>query len=342
MGTRTIDEGSMDEGSGMNFSEYVAVLSGNTDLLEKAKLEKKIAALESERQAFNRSKSSAIYKYEDASRSIDGNNEMISRITKDLQQFNDKVQVDKEGNKLNLIRLDNLDSNDPKIIGDKLNQLANNARTNGEYFKIGELYGFKLLVKTEESQKEGVAFKDNRFFIEGEGGIKYSYNNGHIALDPLLASTNFLKALEKIPPLLEKYRSDNQKLEKDLPVLKEVINSVFKKEPELKDLKSQLDSLSRQINLSLENKNQTITEQQPEKDALDKGAVAIDANPLPNKPIPMETISNVRSNQPMSIKDIVEANPGRIFIAKSGTGTQETEKEKELKDEPKKNRGFRL
>lgn len=59
MGSRTIDEGSMDEKSGMNFSEYVAILSGNTDLLEKAKLEKKIAGLDSERQAFIRSKSSS-------------------------------------------------------------------------------------------------------------------------------------------------------------------------------------------------------------------------------------------------------------------------------------------
>lgn len=59
MGVRTIDEGGMDEGSGMNFSEYVAVLSGNTDLLEKARLEKKIAGLESERQAFVRGKSSS-------------------------------------------------------------------------------------------------------------------------------------------------------------------------------------------------------------------------------------------------------------------------------------------
>lgn len=254
-GSRTIDEGSLDESSGMNFSEYVAVLSGNTDLLEKAKLEKKIAALESERQAFNRGKSSAIYKYEDATRSIDGKNEMIARISKDLQQFNEKVQVDKEGNKLNPIQLDGLDSKDPKAIGDKLNQLANNARTNGEYFKIGELYGFKLLVKTEESQKEGAAFKDNRFFIEGEGSIKYNYNNGHIALDPLLASTNFLKALERIPNLLEKYQSDNRKMEKDIPVLKDIIASVFRKEPELKDLKSQLDSLNRQINLSLASKD---------------------------------------------------------------------------------------
>ena len=46
----------MDEKSGMNYSEYVAILSGNTDLLEKAKLEKKIGALESEKQTFLRSK----------------------------------------------------------------------------------------------------------------------------------------------------------------------------------------------------------------------------------------------------------------------------------------------
>ena len=36
----------MDEKSGMNFSEYMALLSGNTDLLDKAKLEKRIASLE--------------------------------------------------------------------------------------------------------------------------------------------------------------------------------------------------------------------------------------------------------------------------------------------------------
>jgi hypothetical protein len=42
LGKRTIDEGSMDEKSGMNFSEYVAILSGNTDLLDKAKLKNRL------------------------------------------------------------------------------------------------------------------------------------------------------------------------------------------------------------------------------------------------------------------------------------------------------------
>ena len=41
MGSRTIDEGAIDEKSGMNFSEYVAVLSGNTDLLDKARLRRR-------------------------------------------------------------------------------------------------------------------------------------------------------------------------------------------------------------------------------------------------------------------------------------------------------------
>lgn len=347
MGTRTIDEGSMDEGSGMNFSEYVAVLSGNTDLLEKAKLEKKIASLESERQAFNRSKSSAIYKYEDMTRSIDGNNEMIARVTKDFQQFNDKVQADKDGNKLNPVKLDNLDTSDPKAIGDKLNELANNARTNGEYFKIGELYGFKILIKTEESLKEGSLFRDNRFFIEGEGGIKYSYNNGHIATDPLLAAKNFINALEKIPNLMEKYQADNQKLEKDIPVLKEVIASVFRKEPELRELKSQLDSLNRQINLSLENKDKAGIEQQqqqPDSQPQVAGMQKNDTVKTPGVQVPKtpDTPANIRSGQPMTIKDIVEANPGRVFITATDTGGKIDKPENRQDAELKKNKGRRM
>ena len=40
LGARTIDEGAMDEKNGMNFSEYMAILSGNTDLLEKGETRK--------------------------------------------------------------------------------------------------------------------------------------------------------------------------------------------------------------------------------------------------------------------------------------------------------------
>ncbi len=46
----------------MNFSEYMAILSGNTDLLDKAKLEKRIASLESERKSFGKGRADAEFR----------------------------------------------------------------------------------------------------------------------------------------------------------------------------------------------------------------------------------------------------------------------------------------
>ena len=95
----------MDEKSGMNFSEYVAILSGNTDLLEKAKLEKKIAGLDSERQAFIRSKSSSRSRLDEVMRTVDGNKELIARFQSDWDLYQSRVQKDKDGNILNPITL---------------------------------------------------------------------------------------------------------------------------------------------------------------------------------------------------------------------------------------------
>ncbi len=163
LGKRTIDEGSLDEKSGMNFSEYVAILSGNTDLLDKAKLEKQITSLESERQAFNQSISSARFRLEDIQQSIDSNQETISRMQKDLDILHNRILKDDSGNILNPVRLDGAKGSEPKIIGKKLNEINESARTDEEYKKIGELYGFNLLVKTESSMKDGFDLKKTVF-----------------------------------------------------------------------------------------------------------------------------------------------------------------------------------
>ncbi len=251
LGKRTIDEGSMDEKSGMSFSEYVAILSGNTDLLEKAKLEKQITVLESEKQAFNRSKATARFRLENIQQSIDSNNEMISRMQNDLDLIRNRVMRDDSGNVLNLVQLDEVKGSDPKIIGTKLNEINENAQTNEEYKKIGSLYGFNLLVKTEASMKDGFDFKENRFFIEGESGIKYTFNNGHIAKDPKLASASFLKALERIPILIDNHERSKEKVSKDIPVLQEVVNNTWRKEDDLRKLKSDLAALERKIQMTI-------------------------------------------------------------------------------------------
>jgi N12 class adenine-specific DNA methylase len=251
MGCRTIDEGSMDEKGGMNFSEYVAILSGNTELLEKARLEKKIASLESERQAFARGKSSTRWKLEEIMKSVETNNGFITRIGKDVEAFNARVQTAPDRTRLNPVRLDGFQPTDPVSVGKKLNEIADKARTHGLSEPIGSLYGFTLLVKSETTVKDGFDLVQNRFFIKGEGEILYNYNHGHIATDPKTAAANFLNALDTMPALLEKYKADNEKLIKDVPTLKTVVESVWKKEDELKGLKAEMTEMERKIEASL-------------------------------------------------------------------------------------------
>lgn len=251
MGARTIDEGTMDEQSGMNFSEYMAILSGNTDLLDKTKLEKRVASLESERKAFHKNKSNSVWKLEESTRVVEGNKDIIARMTSDFDTFNARLQTDKEGNKLNPLQLNGVDSADVKVLGARLAEINEKARTGGETQKIGELYGFTVMVKTESSSQNLFELSQNKFMVMGDGGIKYTYNNGNIANDPKLATMNFLNALERIPKLIEQYQAANEKLERDIPVLQQVVSSSWKKEDELKDLKTEVATLERKIQLSL-------------------------------------------------------------------------------------------
>jgi N12 class adenine-specific DNA methylase len=267
LGKRTIDEGGMDEKSGMNFSEYVAILSGNTDLLEKAKLEKKITSLESERQAFTRSKSMSRYKLENSTATLESAKSLLERISIDWQNIEKRIQKNKDGAVMNPLKLIGLSEDaDTKQVGQKLNLLADKARTEGQYEEIGTLYGFTLLVKTEVSQKEGITIRDNRFFIQGEGNIKYTYNNGQMATDPKLAAMNFLNALEKLPGLISQEQKKITEIEKDIPVLEEVVNTLWPKENALGELKNELAALERQIQLSITPEQQV---QNPEEKLLE-------------------------------------------------------------------------
>ena len=250
LGARTIDEGAMDEKSGMNFSEYMALLSGNTDLLDKAKLEKRIASLEGERKSFNKGKRDSEFKLESKTGELRNNIAYIEAMTEDWNKFLSAVQTDKDGNRLNPVKVDGVDSADEKVIGKRLQEIAKNATTGGPYQPVGELYGFPIKVVSERILKEGLEFTDNRFVIEGN--YKYTYNNGHLAMaDPVAAARNFLGALEKIPSTIDQYKAKNEVLEKEIPQLQEIAGKVWKKEDELKQLKSELAALDRKIQLEL-------------------------------------------------------------------------------------------
>ena len=120
MGARTIDEGAMDEKSGMNFSEYMAILS--------AKLEKKIASLEGERKSFNKGRRETERKLESKTATLSDSIEKARGMTEDWDKFTAAAQTDMDGNRLNPIQVDGLEQTDEKSIGKRANCTASPSR----------------------------------------------------------------------------------------------------------------------------------------------------------------------------------------------------------------------
>ena len=171
-------------------------------------------------------------------------------------------------NRLNAVKVDGVDSMDEKVIGKRLQEIAKNATTGGLYKAVGELYGFPIKVVSERILKEGLEFTDNRFVVEGN--YKYTYNNGHLAMaDPIAAARNFLNALERIPSIIDQYKAKNEVLEKEIPQLQEEIaGKVWKKEDELKQLKTELSALDRKIQLELAPPTPEVTEKSETPDSV--------------------------------------------------------------------------
>ena len=252
LGSRTIDEGSMDEDSGMNFSEYVAVLSGNTDLLEKARLDKKITTLESERKNFLRERDAANGKLAEIDSSVSFHTDKVKEAQSDLALFEQRVERDADGQPINKLTIKGVEDNtDIKVISARLQEIDEKARTKGEYNKIGEIYGFSIMVKTESTSKDLFDCSVNRFFVKGQESIYYTYNNGKLASDPKLACQNFINALERIPKVIESHEKEMEKVAANKDVYTNIAGSSWKKEEELRTLKGEAAKLDRRIALTL-------------------------------------------------------------------------------------------
>ena len=325
MGARTIDEGAMDEKSGMNFSEYMALLSGNTDLLDKAKLEKRIASLEGERKSFNKGKRDSEFKLESKTGELRNNTAFIDAMTEDWNRFLSVVRTDNEGNRLNTVKVDGVDSTDEKVLGKRLQEIAKNATTGGLYKAVGELYGFPIKVVSERILKEGLEFTDNRFVVEGN--YKYTYNNGHLAMaDPIAAARNFLNALERIPSIIDQYKAKNEVLEKEIPQLQEIAGKVWKKEDELKQLKSELAALDRKIQLELAPPTPEVAEKENERQEVkpDASSVRYESSQHTENAPQIHSPANDRPSSGNSIAN-------HIVIGRQGLYTREENRSKGIK-----------
>jgi N12 class adenine-specific DNA methylase len=261
LNVRTIDEGSIDEKSGMNFSEYIAILSGDTTLLEKSKMEKKIAVLESLRNAHHKEVFRSRFKLENLQEDKEKTTQTFNKLLVDEKTYKTQLAYDKEGIKINPIKLSGLDNSDAEVIGSHLIMLYTEWKPQigeDEYKKIGNLYTFDLYIRRQKETYEDKGLFEykysNVFYAESkQTGIKYSWNQGHINIDnPKLAARYFLNAIDRVESLKEKYQKELNELNQNIPMLEKIVAKPFDKEDELAQLKKDVSRLEREITLKIQ------------------------------------------------------------------------------------------
>ena len=268
LGKRTLDEGSMDEKGNMNFAEYMAILSGNTDLLERAKLDKKIAMLEVERKNFHRDQRQAEERRDRLQKDVERLTQDVSDAQADQQQYDARKQLGEQGEVLNMLVLDGFSVPDgfavgsadyEKALGERLWRIEQTARTQGIRLKVGSLYGFDLMVKTNEQKvrdadgNESMEYT-NLFSLQGQR-ILHTVNNGKLShLSPRLAAEYALRCLQELPRRIadwQRWIADNNVTIRQLA---ELLKQTWPKEDELRRAKADLAKLDRKINAEMNGK----------------------------------------------------------------------------------------
>jgi N12 class adenine-specific DNA methylase len=279
LNVRTIDEGAIDEKSGMNFSEYIAILSGDTSLLAKSKLEKKIAVMESLKVSHFREVSRNKYQLESLQNEQASTVKTLSKLTEDEKVYKASLQLDKDGIKINPIKLNEVSSTDSETIGKhiiKLYQDWKPAAAGEHTAQVGTLYDFNLYIRRkQEAFEENGVFEyrySNSFYAQrADDGIKYTYNNGLPNTDnPKLAARHFLNAIDRVESLKEKYEHTLSDLNAAIPKLEQLTTKSFTQEVELLQMKNELANLERQIAIKIQEnqlKQQQATEIQPQESA---------------------------------------------------------------------------
>lgn len=245
---RTLDEGAMDEQSGMNFAEYIAVLSGDTTLLEKAKLDKKIAVLEGLKGAHYKETYRAKYKLDYLLRDKEHEQHVLVKLAADQAGYKAVLQHDADGVKLNPIKLFGVQATEPASIGRHIIDLYQQWKPVSEPVRhIGTLYGFDLYVR------HNIETITNDLYAESHvTGIKYTHNQGHPNIDnPKLAARYFLEAINRVDSLTQQYEKDLAETEKNIPILRSLSEKTFDKDGELAALKRQASVLEQEIALSI-------------------------------------------------------------------------------------------
>ncbi len=230
---RKIDEGAFDQEGGMNFGEYVALLSGNSDLLEKVKLEKKLYDLERGYQVFLKRKSEAEFFINMHTREIKEKEIHLTRLESDWKPIQ-HIDLEKTP-----IFIQGQSIEDKKLAGEHLLRILGhckklNDRTSNELARIA---GFKLVYDDVQA----------KVFIASKSGLKYHYADGTLNDNPAIAGRYMIDSIKRLPKVIQNTSEAIMGIKTKIETYQRELSLDFKDKTTIKDLKHQIDLLSTRI-----------------------------------------------------------------------------------------------
>lgn len=256
LGKRSLDEGGIDEQNGMNFAEYMAILSGNTDLLEMAKLEKQITQLESERRLYMTDTLNMERILSTMKNDIEKNQILRDHIQKDYAAYErcgKKCFVSAGGNEL---------------YGEEVGKYCNSYKRSAVYGKtvsVGSYGGMRLYMLGPSINNDSCYF-----YLQGSvSGTPYTSGKGVFPMSYAEGEAWLRSIIMDLPSRMRNLEIEcNKKMSeaKELEVL--LANRSWSNEEQLAEVKRKARELSEKINNDLKKAEKNEEQQGKEEESL--------------------------------------------------------------------------
>jgi len=239
---RKIDEGALDQEGGMNFGEYVALLSGNTDLLEKVKLEKKLYDLERSYQVFLKRKSEASFYIDMNTRDMKQKESALAKLESDWKPVQ-SIDLEKAP-----VIIAGKSFDDKKETGEQIQTTIALLKQKGGVTdtEIARLLNFKLIYNLIQS----------KVYVSGPSGMIYNYADGKLNENPALAGRYMTDSIKRIPKVIDNTKESIQAFQKKIDTYKHELTLDFKEKSLIQDLKHQIDQLTARLEKAFSTKDE--------------------------------------------------------------------------------------
>lgn len=227
---RKIDEGAFDQEGGMNFGEYVALLSGNPDLVEKVKLEKKLHDLERTYQVFLKRKSEAEFYINIHTRERNNLQKRLTQLETDWKPLV-KVDLEQEAMEINGKLI-----SDRHIVGEMLlEKIAHLQKQSGtQTHVLAAMQGFQLRYESFPG----------KVHVISPTGLVLQYADGNLNANPTLAGRYLVDSIKRLPKVISHTQETMTTLQKKIDTYQQELLVEFRDKQLIQELKHQLELLT--------------------------------------------------------------------------------------------------